>query len=300
MGESQDAEVFLIEQVRAGSESAWEEIIVRFQGRLVAFARRRLSDPSECEDIVQETFIGLLRSLANYDKRRSLETYLFAILRNKLSDHFRKRDRGRRQGLDSLELDEAPAAWLDRDSPSVRLAAAEQVDAQRHALVETLRRWVEHCRTQGRFQDLIVVEMLVVMGLRNKEVAEDLGLTETAVAGIKFRVVEQWRKSTLADSHAPEWTEADLARDSTAGTIWQEEGISCLKRSTLGKYLLGVLEEEMGAYVDFHAEQAGCERCAANLTDLQQEDERDLVWSDEFRQRCFTSSVGFLSRRPEG
>ncbi|MFH1747820.1 MAG: hypothetical protein ABIG44_12365, partial [Planctomycetota bacterium] len=93
--------------------------------------------------------------------------------------------------------------------------------------------------------------------------------------------------------------EADLAQDSTVAHIRREEGISCLKRSTLGRYLLGVLDEDWNFYIDFHATQAGCDRCNANLDDLRAEDQRDADAHEQLRERCFASSVGFLSQRPD-
>jgi RNA polymerase sigma-70 factor (ECF subfamily) len=294
-----DAESFLIDAVRTGDPRAWREVIDRYEGRLISFARRMLAQPSDAEDLVQETFMGLLRSLPNYDRDRSLETYLFAILRNKLHDQFRRAGpKGQRQSLEALELDDAPQQWIAPDSPSQHLAEREMKAAQRQALVRALRTFVEQCREQRRFQELMVVEMLVVLGLRNKEVAADMGLTETAVAGVKFRVVERLRNLTQADENAHEWSEADLAEDSTVARIWREEGVSCLKRTTLGRHLLGTLDEEWTAYVAFHVDTADCPRCHANLDDLRSEDERDAAAREKLRERCFASSVGFLSKAP--
>jgi RNA polymerase sigma-70 factor (ECF subfamily) len=293
-----EADAYLIEAVQRGDQAAWREVIERYQGRLLSFARRMLAQRGDAEDLVQETFLGLLRSLPNYDATRSLETYLFAILRNKLHDQFRKLNKGQRQSLDQLEADDAPDAWLDPETPSRHVADQENISAQRAALVDSLRQWVDKCCAQQRFHELIVVELLVVVGLRNKEVAEELGLSETGVAGIKFRVLEQWRRLTQAAPTAREWQEADLAADSTLAHIWREEGISCPKRSTLGRYLLGALDEQWGFYVDFHVRQADCPRCNANLDDLRAEDERDAAEHARLRERCFASSVGFLSRRP--
>lgn len=292
-----DADAFLIESVQRGDQDAWREVIDRYQGRLVSFARRMLAQRGDAEDVVQETFLGLLRSLGNYDRSRSLETYLFSILRHKLSDQIRRRDRGQRQSLDSLEVDDADGEWVDRDSPSDYVAERENISSQRAALVEALRQWVDICCDQKRFQELLVVEMLMVLGLRNKEVAADLELSETAVAGIKFRVLEQWRKITQGASAARDWDEADLAADSTVARIWREEGISCLKRSTLGRYLLQVLDDEWTSYVTFHVDRADCDRCQANLEDLRSEDDRDAAWRAQLRERCFASSVGFLSKQ---
>lgn len=293
-----EADAYLIQAVQSGDQTAWRDVIGRYQGRLVSFARRRLAQKSDAEDLVQETFLGLMRSLPNYDASRSLETYLFAILRNKLSDHFRKIKKGQRQSLETLGVDDAPSDWLDRETPSHYVARQEDISAQRAALVSCLRTWVEQCRAQSRFQDLIVIEMLVVLGLRNKEVASDLGLSETAVAGIKFRVLDRWRQLTREADLAHEWHENDLASTSTVARIWREEGVSCPKRSTLGRYLLGALGEDWQEYIEFHAEVAGCDRCIANLDDLRTEDDRDETAREQLRQRCFASSVGFLSGPP--
>jgi RNA polymerase sigma factor (sigma-70 family) len=293
------ADEYLIEAVQAGDQSAWRDVIERYQGRLVSFARRRLAQKSDAEDLVQETFLGLMRSLANYDSSRSLETYLFAILRNKLSDHFRKIKKGQRQSLETLGVDEAPSDWLERETPSTYVAKQEGISAQRAALVSCLRTWVEQCRSQSRFHDLIVIEMLVVLGLRNKEVASDLGLSETAVAGIKFRVLDRWRQLAREADLTREWDESDLASASTVARIWREEGVSCPKRSTLGRYLLGALDEGWQEYIEFHAELAACDRCIANLDDLRAEDDRDEQARENLRQRCFASSVGFLSGHPD-
>jgi len=294
----EDADRELIAAVQRGDAEAWRDVIAQYEGRLISFARRMLAVRSEAEDLVQETFLGLLRSLENYDPNRSLETYLFAILRNKISDHLRRRRGGQRQSLDTLEMGDAPEAWVDADTPSRYVAGREALAGQRTALVDSLRQWVDHCRENRRFQDLIVIEMLVVLGLRNKEVAADLELTEPAVAGIKFRVLEQWKKLTAAARAEHEWSESDLAETSTAGRIWREEGISCPKRSTLGRYLLGALDDDWSEYVEFHVEHAGCPRCRANLDDLRAMDERDAASRDALRERCFASSVGFLSHRP--
>lgn len=294
-----EADAYLIEAVQRGDPQAWREVIERYEGRLMSFARRKLAHPDDAEDLVQETFLGLLRSLPSYDHRRPLETYLFAILRNKLHDYFRRTHKGQRQSLEQLETDEAPSRWLDSETPSQHLARREEQDEQRRILAECLRMYVEQCQQQRRFQELIAVEMLMVLGLRNKEVAADLGLSETAVAGIKFRVLERWRSIAQTAQAVHEWRETDLAQDSSVARIWREEGVSCLKRSTLGRYVLGVLDEDWTEYVEFHVFTAGCPRCAANLDDLRSEDERDEISRARLRERCFASSVGFLSKAPQ-
>ena len=94
MEPTQDADSFLITAIRKGDERAWHQLIDRYQGRLLAFARARLRQPGEAEDALQETLLGFLTSLKHYDTSRSLETYLFAILRYKISELLEKSSGG--------------------------------------------------------------------------------------------------------------------------------------------------------------------------------------------------------------
>src|SRR5437016_1354295 len=88
-----DSDRLLIQQIRQGDPRAWETLISRYEGRLLAFVQRRLRDRAASEDVVQETFVGFLNSLPNFDDRRELQTYLFTIAAYKLVDHLRKKDR---------------------------------------------------------------------------------------------------------------------------------------------------------------------------------------------------------------
>ena len=96
MSEASDADQLLIERISQGDSQAWEDLIARYEGRLLAFVESRIRNRSTSEDIVQETFIGFLNSLPNYDRRRPLEGYLFSICAYKLTDVLRRE--GRRPG----------------------------------------------------------------------------------------------------------------------------------------------------------------------------------------------------------
>src|SRR6201987_29243 len=83
----------LIQQIRQGNQGAWETLITRYEGRRLAFVDRRLHDRGASEDVVQETFVGFLNSLPNFDEPRELQTYLFTIASHKLTDHLRRMGR---------------------------------------------------------------------------------------------------------------------------------------------------------------------------------------------------------------
>ncbi len=64
---SSEGDRLLIQQIRQGDPRAWENLIERYEGRLLAFVERRLRDRAMSEDVVQETFIGFLNSLPHFD-----------------------------------------------------------------------------------------------------------------------------------------------------------------------------------------------------------------------------------------
>src|SRR6516225_11636630 len=87
---SSEGDRLLVRQIRQGDSRAWDGLIARYEGRLLAFAERRLRDRAASEDVVQEAFVGFLNSLPNFDENRELQTYLFTIASHKLTDHLRK------------------------------------------------------------------------------------------------------------------------------------------------------------------------------------------------------------------
>src|SRR6185436_15985515 len=89
MAELTEGDRYLLQQISRGDAEGWSQLVERYQGRLLAFARSRLSRKEEAEDLVQDTFIAFLEGLKNFRENASVETFLFTILRRKLIDFFR-------------------------------------------------------------------------------------------------------------------------------------------------------------------------------------------------------------------
>ena len=109
MPSSKDADSLLVERIRQGEAGAWNDLIERYEGRLLAFVESRLGRRGPSEDIVQESFLGFLNSLPNYDGRRPLESYLFSICAYKLTDHLRRE--GRRPAIPLSSADGTGGNW---------------------------------------------------------------------------------------------------------------------------------------------------------------------------------------------
>ena len=188
-------DALLIQRIRNGEEVAWNDLIARYEGRLSAFAESRLGRGGSAEDVVQETFIGFLSSLPNFDGRRSLESYLFAICAYKLTDHLRRE--GRRPALPlSAGRDTSGSQWVlpgsDRAASSIA-RSGERRQLESEALAQALRQQIAHWQKRGDWIKIQCTELLFVRGWANKHVAEHLGISEQQVANYKFDFLARLR-----------------------------------------------------------------------------------------------------------
>ena len=181
------ADAFLVQQIRDGDADAWQQLIDRYEGRLLAYTDSRIRNRATSEDIVQEAFVGFLISLPNYDGSRPLESYLFSICAYKLTDHLRRE--GRRpaiqmHGRNSSGGGAIEPAGSDRVASSIARSVERkriEEEAVRAAIAEQIDRW----KRSDSWIKLRVIELLFVRGLGNKEVAEKTNQTEQQIANYK-------------------------------------------------------------------------------------------------------------------
>ena len=80
-------------RAQGGSRGSFDELVVRYRPRLVAFLARRLADAADAEDVAQETFLRAFDHLDRYDPVRPFSTWLFAIGKNVAANHVIARSR---------------------------------------------------------------------------------------------------------------------------------------------------------------------------------------------------------------
>jgi RNA polymerase sigma-70 factor, ECF subfamily len=188
---SSESERLLVQQIRQGDARAWEHLIARYEGRLLAFVNRRLHDHAASEDIVQESFLGFLNSLPNFDDRRELQTYLFTIASHKLTDHLRKNGRHPLQ-LVSDGRGDLLHLKLDEHSGASSIARGqEQQRLESEAIARALGQLIEQWRGQSEFVRIKVLELLFVKGMANRDVAGFLQVSEQHVANVRFAAVKK-------------------------------------------------------------------------------------------------------------
>jgi RNA polymerase sigma-70 factor (ECF subfamily) len=196
MSDTSRPDTLLVQQIRTGKADAWNTLIAQYEGRLLSFVQSRLRQRAASEDVVQETFIGFLTSLPNYDARRPLESYLFSIAAHKLTDYLRREGRRPVLPLSSTAKSDG-GAW---DMPgSARPASSiarsgERRGLEEEAVAQGIAEQIEHWRTKGDWQKIKCMELLFARGEANKEVASKLGISEQQVANFKFDFLDRLRK----------------------------------------------------------------------------------------------------------
>ena len=186
-----EADRLLISQIRKGDPRAWENLIARFEGRLLAFVERRLRDRAASEDVVQETFIGFLNSLPHFDERRELQTYLFTIASHKLTDHLRRQGRHPLHTASDSTTEVLQRQVDDQPAASSLARSQERREIEAEALACCLGELIAQWKEKGDFLRLKVLELLMVKGWANREVASFLRVSEQQVANFRFAAVKK-------------------------------------------------------------------------------------------------------------
>jgi RNA polymerase sigma-70 factor (ECF subfamily) len=114
----------LIEQCLAGDQAAWEQIVKLHWRKVFNVAYQFVGSHEQAEDLAQEIFLKIFRSLDTFDRRANFQTWLISVSRNLCIDHYRS-VRKERQTIDR----DVPAEDLSPVSAGVSpLAALENRD----------------------------------------------------------------------------------------------------------------------------------------------------------------------------
>jgi RNA polymerase sigma-70 factor, ECF subfamily len=136
-----DAVETLIQQCLNGDQAAWDLIVARYWRKVFNVAYKFVGKHDEAEDLTQDIFLKIFKSLETFDRRANFQTWLISISRNLCIDHYRS-IRKERETIDRVidPNDLEPAA--PDPGPVAALEQRDRVTLLRRALAtlpETLR-----------------------------------------------------------------------------------------------------------------------------------------------------------------
>lgn len=171
----------LVREILAGNDSAFVELHELYERRIYFFALKRMSDPSDAEDVTQEVFLQVFRGLAKFEGRSTLLTWMFGIAHNQICRRYRRRN-AMVQSLDSDELN--------------ALDSGETPADQRTDFVRILRNCSRVLEEKVPEQQREAFELRYLENKSTREIAQEMGKSPQAVKISLFRT-----RRTLAENN---------------------------------------------------------------------------------------------------
>jgi RNA polymerase sigma-70 factor, ECF subfamily len=169
----------LVELLRAGSESGYEELLARFQQPVYTLALRLLANPAEACDVVQEVFLKVFRNVESFRGQSSLKTWIYRITVNEAHNarrwFFRHCSR-------EVELDTNPQEarnWKERIPDRSRSPFEMVCDHEQTGMIEAALATINPV-----FRDAVVLRDIT--DLSYEEIADVLGVS---LGTVKSRIL---------------------------------------------------------------------------------------------------------------
>jgi RNA polymerase sigma-70 factor (ECF subfamily) len=193
----------LLARVRAGEASAWDRIVTLYAPLVYHWCRRARLQAHDVEDVFQEVFQAVLTHIAEFKKSRPSHTFrgwLFTITRNKIRDHFRRREReprgeGGTEALLRLSQMAAPRPG-DPGCGSEAAAGTAGIEAVSGGAAERelFRRALDAIRCEFRVETWEAFWRTTVDGRSAADVGRELDMSSGAVRVAKSRVLRRLRQ----------------------------------------------------------------------------------------------------------
>ena len=167
----------LVASFLGGEERAFQELVERYQTRLLNFIYRTIGDRESGEDLVQEVFIRVYRHMHRFDRTKKFSTWVYTIASNLAKNELRNRSRN------PLVLFQTIKNWEDEDRPlqfEDTTSRPDDLYRKRHLreLVEdTVAKLPEHHR-----------QVFVLRELEGKSYEEIAEITDCNLGTVKSRL----------------------------------------------------------------------------------------------------------------
>ena len=167
-GASSPSDAELIERCLADDNTAWEQIVLRYQRKIFHIAYKFTGRHAEAEDLTQEILLKIFKSLDKFNRDADFSTWLGSVARNYCIDHYRASKREREVLVDDLVAFDLAVA--SSGSNPQRLLE----DSDRRTF---LRRGLD--MLPDKLREAVILRDL--QGLSYQEMAERLALPEGTV-----------------------------------------------------------------------------------------------------------------------
>ena len=174
--DSNAVNVALMRQIAKGDERAFRELVERHQHAVVGTIAKMLRDPTEAEDLAQQTFLRVWKHAKRWKPDAKFTTYLYTIARNLVYNESRRRSRRKEVSHDERqEASGQEVAAESRTEPDAEVAqweAHQEIDEVIASLPESQR---------------MAVILYAYESLSYEEIGKVLGVSVASVKSLMFR-----------------------------------------------------------------------------------------------------------------
>ena len=173
----------LFQRYQGGDDSAFSEIVARYEPSIKGFLHKRLKDEERVQDLTQDTFLRVHRARERYDSSRKFSTWIYTIASNLLKNEYRNRSRRRETNFTDLRKDSsaqsAPARPVEFESEGPDPERIAYRGELREAIQDAIERMDEHHR--------VPFVMREVEDRTYEEISEAIGVPVGTVKSRLFR-----------------------------------------------------------------------------------------------------------------
>lgn len=160
-----DSDWEIVQRVQAGDVAAFDQLILRYRGRVYGMVYNMTSNREDASDLTQDAFIKAFQSINRFQGQSSFFTWLYRIAVNSTLTHLRK---NRLRTFFSLEkVDEN-----DRQSAEVIEALTDNSGVERNTYVKELQERLNEAMQKLSIKHRTVVTLFEIDGLGHQEIAE--------------------------------------------------------------------------------------------------------------------------------
>ena len=165
------SEAELVERLRAGDEGAFAAVVRAHHAALIRLARTVVGSSAVAEEVVQDTWLAVIRGVERFEGRSALRTWLFKILMNRARSTATRERRTEAALVPDEDRFDAAGAWASPPVPWSERVEERLVAAHAAAIVRDLLDTLPEAQRQ-------VVVLRDVEGLAPSEVTELLGISD--------------------------------------------------------------------------------------------------------------------------
>jgi RNA polymerase sigma-70 factor (ECF subfamily) len=208
-----DPDIRLMLRVREDDGKAFQELVDKFQHRMIGVLTHLVGNPDEAEDLAQEVFMRVYRARGEYHPQAKFSTWLFTIANNVALNALRRK---RRKPAYQLEPTLSQSGSVNT-RPEETLAVAPLTEPDRRMRHEELTNVVQLALSQLNERQRLAVVLNKFEDMSYEEIAAVIGVSTKAVKSLLSRA-----RTQLRDILRP-YVETELLDDSQVAPVILEE-----------------------------------------------------------------------------